>query len=595
MQDVLEAPLPADRPAKAHHRKPTSSRSAQLDFFEQAPTGCCLLDDRDRILAVNRPLAFLLGRPAEALVHEPLARFVFSEDEKSYVRFRRRLLESGAPQDCELRLEKKDRALLWVHLIGISTPGARGASTCRVVVCDLTAFKNTELILQSLHVILAQINQAIVHFRLQDELFREICRIAVQSGPIRMAWIGLARPPTLQLVPVVHAGHEEGFLKSVHLNVNPNSAFSQGPIGQAFLRNQVMACNESDDAFRRSPWRHEMAKRGYRALIAVPFRQNDAVVGTLTFYFDAPVEFTAVEMDVLNRIGGALSFALDCFEIEKRRLQAEAALRESEAQNRALVHAIPDLVFVNKRDGEYLAAHAPDTRLLASPPGTIVHRRIGDLLPKPVATRCLAAIAAALDTGALQELTYSIPLNGQERHFEARIAPCTPDTVLTIVRDITRRKQDEDILRERETNYFDLFNTVKQAIYIQNPDSTFINVNQGAVDMYGYSREEFIGKTPEFLSAPGRNDFARLSRQLARAFKGKPQKFEFWGRRKDGAIFPKDVWVVKGKYFGRDVLISLANDISDRWHADEARRAARLLRKAQSAAPKPPLRKNASG
>ena len=93
---------------------------------------------------------------------------------------------------------------------------------------------------------------------------------------------------------------------------------------------------------------------------------------------------------------------------------------------------------MNRRDGEYLAAHAPDPSLLAASPDNVLHRRIGELLPKPVADRCLKAIAAALDSRTLQELTYTLPIDGRKRRFEARIAPCTHDTVLTIVRDITK-------------------------------------------------------------------------------------------------------------------------------------------------------------
>ncbi|MCU4174363.1 PAS domain S-box protein [Carboxylicivirga sp. N1Y90] len=134
----------------------------------------------------------------------------------------------------------------------------------------------------------------------------------------------------------------------------------------------------------------------------------------------------------------------------------------------------------------------------------------------------------------------------------------------TYDRVIADQKQTELDLKEREINYFGLFNTVKQAIYIQNPDLTFVNVNQGAIDLYGYEREYFIGKTPEFLSAPGKNDLNKVAKLIERAFNGEPQFFEFWGLKKDGTIFPKDVWTVKGSYFGKDVVITFAADITEK-------------------------------
>ena len=424
-------------PAKKQVRKSAAVHPTRFDLFENAPAGYCLLDENGLILAANRALSALLDLPAEALAHEPLARFVFPEDQNVYARFRRGLAEPGTPQSCELRLERKDGTLVWAHLAGAATPGGREASASRVVVCDLSDYKKSELFLQSLHLVLAQVNQAVVHFRKRDELFREICRIAVRYGHFPLAWVGLADAATRQIKPTAHAGRDEAFLKAIHVNVNPASAFSQGPIGQAYLLNRVVASNEADPAFQRSPWRVEMLKHGFRSLVAIPFHLDGAAVGTLNLYADASYDFSDVELDVFKRIGNTLSFALDCFEIEKSRQQAEAALRESEARNRAFIRAIPDLVFLNSRDGEYLSVHAPDPALLAAPPDTVLHRKIHKVLPADLADRCLAAIRATLDSRTLQKVAYELQLDGQTRRFEARIAPCTPDTVLTIVRDIT--------------------------------------------------------------------------------------------------------------------------------------------------------------
>lgn len=437
MQHECAAPLPSDDPATTRPQKPSSSRPAQFGLFENAPSGYVLLDEHDRILAANRAFSALLDLPADALAHEPLARFVYPEDERIYARFRRDLFDKATPQACELRLERKDGSLLWAHLVGAAASDASGPSACRIVVCDLTDYKKSELFIQRLHIVLAQVNQAIVHFRKREELFREVCRIAVRYGPFPLAWIGMVDAASRQLRPLVHDGRDDGFLKSIHVNVNPDSAFSQGPIGQAYLQNKVFASNESDDSFQRSPWRLEMQRRGFHSLVAIPFRLKGEPVGTLNLYADSAYDYSDVELDLLRRIGNTLSFALDCLGIEQSRLQAETALRDSEARNRALIRAIPDLIFVNARDGEYLAVHAPDPVLLAAPPDAILHHNVRDMLPADVAARCLAAIGAALDSRTLQKVTYELPLEDRIRRFEARIAPCTPDTVLTIVRDIT--------------------------------------------------------------------------------------------------------------------------------------------------------------
>ncbi len=108
------------------------------------------------------------------------------------------------------------------------------------------------------------------------------------------------------------------------------------------------------------------------------------------------------------------------------------------------------------------------------------------------------------------------------------------------------------------------YNSITEAIYIHDLDGKFIDVNEGAVKMYGYERSEFIGNTPEFLSAPGMNDMNETAEHLKKAAEGELQIFEWWGRRKNGEIFPKEVILNKGKYFDKDVIIAVARDISFR-------------------------------
>ncbi|MCE1188060.1 MAG: PAS domain S-box protein [Ignavibacteria bacterium] len=140
------------------------------------------------------------------------------------------------------------------------------------------------------------------------------------------------------------------------------------------------------------------------------------------------------------------------------------------------------------------------------------------------------------------------------------------------VRDITERLTQELAIRESEESYRGLFNTVQEAIYIQDMDGRFIDVNEGAVLMYGYDKEVLIGQTPEFVTAPGMNDLVKLAYQLNAAASGVPQQFEFWAKSSTGRIFPKDVRVRRGTYFGKDVLIAIAFDITERKHAELALR-----------------------
>jgi len=126
------------------------------------------------------------------------------------------------------------------------------------------------------------------------------------------------------------------------------------------------------------------------------------------------------------------------------RKEALAQLREIEAQNQAIISATPDLIFMNRLDGEFLGVHASDPSLLQVLPEDVLHRKIDEVLPKPVAEKFSQAFAGALDSKALQKLEYSLPVGGQEKHFEARVISRDVETVVSIVRDVTAIKLAEE-------------------------------------------------------------------------------------------------------------------------------------------------------
>ncbi|MGQ9798577.1 MAG: PAS domain S-box protein [Ignavibacterium sp.] len=140
--------------------------------------------------------------------------------------------------------------------------------------------------------------------------------------------------------------------------------------------------------------------------------------------------------------------------------------------------------------------------------------------------------------------------------------------VVLVFRDQSKEREIENAIKQSEESYRGLFNSVQEAIYIQDENGIFLDVNEGAVKMYGYDREYFIGKTPEFVSAPGLNDLPKVVQCVQKAFNGEPQQFEFWGIRKNGEIFPKDVRLYPGTYFSKKVVIALAQDITERKKAE---------------------------
>ncbi len=134
--------------------------------------------------------------------------------------------------------------------------------------------------------------------------------------------------------------------------------------------------------------------------------------------------------------------------------------------------------------------------------------------------------------------------------------------VMGIIHDITDRIRLETELLNSMKTYFGIINSLNEAVYILNREHKFIFVNKVAEKFYGYSLEDFVDKTPEFLSAEGKNNLTAVKEMIDLAFEGINQQFEFWGKRVDGSIFPKSIILSKGDYFGEEVVIASARDIT---------------------------------
>lgn len=147
---------------------------------------------------------------------------------------------------------------------------------------------------------------------------------------------------------------------------------------------------------------------------------------------------------------------------------AELALQRSEAQTRAILAAIPDLMVLIHRDGTYLAQIQESQSLvnlidnLALP--SAIGRNLTELLPPEVAIQHMACIQQALATGKVQHYEKELAVAGRVQYEEIRVAPVDDDTVLLIVRDIGDRKQAELALQQQMQREQAL-NAVIQAIH----------------------------------------------------------------------------------------------------------------------------------
>ncbi|WP_424097714.1 ATP-binding protein [Moorena producens] len=120
--------------------------------------------------------------------------------------------------------------------------------------------------------------------------------------------------------------------------------------------------------------------------------------------------------------------------------QRAEALRQSEEKNRALLNAIPDLMLHFSNDGIFLDYKVARNQNSFGSFDQVLGKTVYDVLPPDIAQLYIRNVKQALETGEIQIFEHERFINGQRRHFEARIVVSGDNEVLTIVRDITENK-----------------------------------------------------------------------------------------------------------------------------------------------------------
>lgn len=173
----------------------------------------------------------------------------------------------------------------------------------------------------------SEMNSANIHIRERSQLFETACRIAIESGLFRMAWVGLLDRDSGDIKPVAHAGHVDGYLEGLELNIF-DDARGNGPTCTAIKSGTFVPCNDIANDPRMAPWRDEALKRGYRASIVCPLKQSGSVIGAFSLYLQDAGLLTDDVIQLLGNLTEDISFALDFIAESKQREQAQNDLRE---------------------------------------------------------------------------------------------------------------------------------------------------------------------------------------------------------------------------------------------------------------------------
>jgi two-component system sensor histidine kinase/response regulator len=245
--------------------------------------------------------------------------------------------------------------------------------------------------------------------------------------------------------------------------------------------------------------------------------------------------------------------------------QAEAELRKSEATNRALLNAIPDMIFRCRADGTFVDFKPAKDFENILPQKALIGKKAQDILPPAFADKILSGHQQAIATGEIQVVEYQMRVNDELYDFEARIVFCTDDEIIAIVRDITNRKRFESKLHRQAA----AMAAASEGIAIIDTDGLLIYCNAARLKIYGYdSLEEILGKSWQiFYSGP---EVQRFEQEvLPVLLKKGSYSTEAVGCRRDGSEVAIDVSLTM---LPDGEIICIVRDISQRKKTEAALR-----------------------
>lgn len=401
---------------------------------------------------------------------------------------------------------------IWLN-VRLQEVAINGTPRILAVARDISERKRSEISLIRLNRILRMLltcNDALTHAQSETELFESICKIIVEDGFFRFAWVGLADDDQAKsVIPVAHAGFILGSTTMTNITWK-ETELGKGPTGTAIREGLPCLVKEVQNDIRFRPWREEAARCGYMSVLSVPLIDSERVIGALTVGSSEADAFDDEEKNLMIQLACDMAYGIASLRLAAERKQIEYALVKSE-KNLAEAQAIAslgsweyDLVTDEEfRSDEFF-------RILGLPPsddGRAVDS-IFDYIHADDRDVVLKKITDTLEESRPYDVEYRIiradnserVLHAQGKTIEDDIGK--PIKFIGTALDITERKKSHTALLESEHRFRSLVETSTDWIWEVDENCLYIYSSPKIRELLGYEPEEIIGKSPFSLMHP---------------------------------------------------------------------------------------------
>jgi PAS domain S-box-containing protein len=340
---------------------------------------------------------------------------------------------------------------------------------------------------------ISEANQIIVRARDEVSLLDGVCKTIVEVGGYRLAWVGLAEQDRAKSVrQASYFGIEEGYLDTANI-VWSDTKLGRGPTGTAIRTGKTIVSQDLLKEPDFKPWRSQAIQRGYAASIAIPLTFDGRCQGALNIYSGELQAFDENEINLLEELAQDLAYGISVLRTRIAREQAEALLRESEERFRVIFEHANDAIHIDNANGEIVAANTRVCEMMGYSLEELLRMHVSDL-QAPEARRPGNVIKDELTQhGASIFEGLNLHRSGRRIPIEisiGRIHRSTGDLYVSIVRDITERKQAEEALHNSEERFRKVFDDGPTGMAMTDQQYHIVQANPTFCRLLGYTEHE---------------------------------------------------------------------------------------------------------
>ncbi len=538
---------------RAAQEKQWESEERFRGTFEQAAVGIAHVSMEGRYLRVNDKLCEITGYSREELLGMTFMDLTLPDELAAGVE-RARALAAGeiSSYTIEKRFRRKTGEIVWINLASNLVRTAAGTPRhFNSVTEDITARKLAEFRLHRLnrlHTVLSKSGDSVVRAKDKQELYETVCRIVVDDGLLRAAFIAERGENVENAQPVAAWGSGLEYLRGRKF-VTAEGPLSRGTLGTAFRTGMYNVCNDIAGDPRMEPWWEAARQLGFCAAASFPIKLGGTTVAALVLGAAEVDYFKEDEIRLMTAVAAHVSFTLQALQKEEQRLQAESALRESEERFRGMFIAAATGIAISTPQGRFLSANEAYCEMLGYTEEELQARDFASLTHPDDLTLNLEMrddLLAGRRESFVIEKRY-LPKSGGILWIRAsisatRTASGEVTSMIVVSEDITRKKvadialrQSEERSRQISVQLAKVLDSSLDVICTFDAGGSFLQVSAACEKIWGYRPAELIG-TP-FLDRVLPEDREKTDEAATEVMAGKPTiNFENRCVRKDGTI-----------------------------------------------------------